>query len=225
MAGPQSARRSLVGSCCMFEGKMNKQPWRIGVEVIACLFFSVVASRPRPKLQTAAASEVILAVDPAQSKVHWTVDSTLHTVHGTFALKGGSLLFDPGTGHVSGEFVVSAASGESGNKSRDARMHKEILETAKYPEVVFRPTQLEGKAAASGPSDCKIKGIFSIHGTDHEITVPVHAELTGDHWKETSKFEVPYVSWGIKDPSSFLLKVQPTVIVELELSGGVKAPK
>jgi hypothetical protein len=79
--------------------------------------------------------------------------------------------------------------------------------------------------AASGPSDCKVHGIFSIHGIDHEIVVPVHAEFASDHWKETSQFEVPYASWGIKDPSNFLLKVKPTVIIELELSGEVKARK
>jgi polyisoprenoid-binding protein YceI len=210
----------------MFEEKMNKQSLSICFAALVCAStLSVVASRPLPQLPTTAASEVILAVDPAQSKVHWTVDSTLHTVHGTFALKSGSLQFDPGTGRASGKIVVYATSGESGNKSRDARMHAEILETAKYPEVVFGPTQLEGKVAASGPSDCKVHGIFSIHGADHEIVAQVHAELVGDHWKGTSKFEVPYVSWGIKDPSNFLLKVKPTVIVELELAGEVKAPK
>src|ERR1035438_6321701 len=34
-------------------------------------------------------SEVLLAVNPAQSTVHWSVDSSLHLVHGTFALKSG----------------------------------------------------------------------------------------------------------------------------------------
>jgi polyisoprenoid-binding protein YceI len=203
---------------------MNKQHLRTGFAALACTsLLSAAPSTPRPQLSTPAASEIVLGVDPAQSKVHWTVDSTLHTVHGTFALKSGSLRFDPGTGRASGEIVVYATSGESGNKSRDARMHKDILQTAKYPEAVFRPTQLEGKVAASGPSDCKVHGIFSIHGMDHEMVVPVHAEFAGDHWKETSQFEVPYVSWGIKDPSNFLLKVKTTVIVELELSGEVEA--
>ena len=121
------------------------------------------------------------------------MDSTLHRVHGTFALKSGTVHFDPETGKAGGEIVVFAPSGQSGNSSRDRRMHKEILETAKYPDVIFRPTRVEGKVDQSGGSDVKSGGVFSIHGADHDLTALVHAELTGDRWRGTSKFEVPYV--------------------------------
>jgi polyisoprenoid-binding protein YceI len=208
----------------MFKTKINGRALRIRVPAIACFsLVSFLAAQARLQLQNSSASEIALAVDPARSEVRWSLESTLHTVHGKFALNGGEVQLDSATGRVSGEIVVSATSGESGNKSRDARMHKEILETAKYPEVIFRPTQLDGKVVESGASDCKIHGIFSIHGGDHEIVAPVHIEFNGVHWKETTNFEVPYVSWGIKDPSNFLLRVNPTVIVELTLSGEVKS--
>jgi polyisoprenoid-binding protein YceI len=186
------------------------------------IFLSAAAAPPRLQSAPASTSEIALTLDPTQSKAHYTVDSTLHTVHGTFNLKSGSIHFDPSTGKAGGEIVVFATSGESGNDSRDKRMHKEILETGKYPEVVFHPTQIEGKVTASGPSDVKLHGIFSIHGADHELTALVHAELAGDHWTGTGKFEVPYVTWGIKDPSNFFLKVKHVVNVELEMSGATK---
>jgi polyisoprenoid-binding protein YceI len=189
------------------------------------LFPSAAAPLPQPQATAAPVSEIVLTIDPAQSTVHWIVDSTLHAVHGTFTLKSGTLHFDPETGKAGGEIVVAAISGESGNSSRDARMHKEILETPKYPEVIFRPTQVEGKVGQAGASDVKLNGVFSIHGADHGLTALVHAEFTGDRWKGTSRFEVPYVKWGIKDPSNFLLKVKPVVSVELEMSGEVKATK
>jgi polyisoprenoid-binding protein YceI len=189
------------------------------------LFLSAAAPLPQPQATQAAVSEIVLTLDPAQSRVHWTVDSTWHRVHGTFALKSGTVHFDPETGKAGGEIVVFAPSGQSGNSSRDRRMHKEILETAKYPDVIFRPTRVEGKVDQSGGSDVKLGGVFSIHGADHDLTALVHAELTGDRWRGTSKFEVPYVKWGIKDPSNFLLKVKPVVNVELEMSGEIKAAK
>ena len=186
------------------------------------IFLCAAAAPPRLQPTLASASQVALTLDPAQSKVRYTVDTTLHTVHGTFNLKSGSIHFDPGTGQAGGEIVVFATSGESGNDSRDKRMHQEILETAKYPEVVFHPTQVEGNVAPSGPSDVKLHGIFSIHGADHELTALVHAELAGAHWTATGKFELPYVTWGIKDPSNFFLKVKHVVNVELEMSGATK---
>jgi len=193
--------------------------------VFGLALFLLGAVPPQPQATQRPASEIVLTLDPAQSTVHWAVDSTLHTVHGTFALKSGSVHFDPESGKAGGEIVVLASSGESGNGSRDARMHKEILESAKYPEVVFRPTRVEGKVGQSGASDVKLGGVFSIHGADHDLTAVVHAELTGDRWRGTSKFDVPYVKWGIKDASNFLLKVKPVVNVELEMSGRVTAAK
>ncbi|MGA3089626.1 MAG: YceI family protein [Terriglobales bacterium] len=198
----------------------------LGIAVWASFGLGLAFSTPASVQAQAASpvvSETVLTLDPVQCKVHWTVDSTLHTVHGTFALTRGSVHFDPRTGKAGGEIVVYAPSGESGNTSRDKRMHREILETSKYPEVAFRPLQIEGKVSPSGASDVKLNGVFSIHGTDHDLTAVVHAELSGNRWNGNSKFVVPYVKWGIKDPSNFLLKVNPVVSVELEISGAVEA--
>jgi polyisoprenoid-binding protein YceI len=191
---------------------------------VAAILFPVAALA---QTQTAgiATSEIVLTLDPARSTVHFTVDSTLHTVHGTFALKSGTIHFDPETGKAGGEIVVSGPTGESGNGSRDKRMHKEILETSKYPDLVFHPQRVEGKVSRVGTSDVKLSGVLSVHGSDHDITALVHAELSGDQWHGTSSFEVPYVKWGIKDPSNFLLKVKPVASVELEMSGEIKSAK
>ena len=208
-----------------------KAPWLkcLKVGAIAVLGLALLPLPALPWLQAApaAVSEIvfIFTLDPTQSEVHWTLDSTLHTVHGTFALKSGTVHFDAASGKAGGEIVVSATSGESGNGSRDARMHKEILETAKYPEVVFRPTLVEGNVGRSGASDVKLRGVFSIHSAEHELTAAVHVELTGTRWRGTATFDVPYVMWGIKDPSNFLLKAKPVVNVELEMSGDVSAVK
>ena len=206
--------------------------FRFLTPVIFCfvLFVLIVTVIPCHVLAQAsvahpAASEIVLTLDAAQTQVHWTVDSALHTVHGTFTLKSGTVHFDPNTGLAGGEVVVSASSGQSGNGSRDKRMHKEIIESAKYPDIVFHPKHVEGKVSRSGASDVTLSGTFSIHGADHDLSASVHAELAGDRWTGTCKFPVPYVNWGIKDPSNFLLKVQPVVNVELDMSGGIASSK
>jgi len=169
-----------------------------------------------------AATQIVLSVDPAKSTVHWTVESSLHTVHGTFHVKRGTLSVDPATGKTSGEIVVDATSGESGNDSRDRRMHKEILESSQYSEVVFRPDRADGTMVSQGNSSLKLHGIFSLHGADHALSVPTQATLKDDQWKGTTAFEVPYIEWGLKNPSNFLLKVKPVVEVQLDLAGSIR---
>ncbi len=187
--------------------------------LVAVLGFGVVAARGQTA--TLVPTEVVLKINPDKTTLHWTLDTSLHTVHGTFFLKGGTFHFNPATGDAGGEIVAIATSGQSGNGPRDKRMHREILETAKYPEVVFRPKHVYGNVSRSGPCDVKVSGTMSIHGSDHEMTAGVHAELTGDHWAGTGTFEVPYISWGMKEPSNFLLKVKPVVNIELEMAGAV----
>src|SRR5258708_22504218 len=133
----------------------------------------VVAALPRPAAPQAAAGETVLVLDPDQSKVHWTLGTTLHAVHGTFAFKSGTLQFDSATGKASGEIAVYATSGDSGNDSRDRKMHKEVLESARYPDVVFRPDRVEGKIVPHGTFTVQVHGTFVVHGGEHELTVPV----------------------------------------------------
>ena len=196
---------------------------------IAAVLLMGVATAPRQAATseqssraTRAAEQIVLSVDPARSTVQWSVQSSLHTVHGTFHVKRGTVSVDPATGKASGEIVVDATSGESGNDGRDRRMHKEILESAQYSEVVFRPDHADGTIVAQGNSSLKLHGIFSLHGADHELSVPAQAMLKADEWRGTAAFEVPYIQWGLKNPSNFLLKVKPFVDVQLDLAGSVR---
>lgn len=165
--------------------------------------------------------ELVLALDPAQSRMHWSLGSTVHTVHGTFALKKGSFQLEPGSGKASGQIVVDATSGNSGNDSRDKKMHKEVLDSAHYGEVVFRPDRVEGKVSDQGTCNVQVHGVFVLLGKEHELTVPVQAELAAEYWTGNAKFGVPFIDWGLKNPSNFLLKVDHVVEVELELKGSV----
>lgn len=193
----------------------------------AALLLSASPALPKQNAPARSASTpaaaVSLTLDAAQSKVHWTLPSSLHTVHGTFAVTRGALNFDRDSGKATGEIVVNAKSGESGNDGRDSKMHKEILETAKYPDVVFHPAQVEGKVAPSGPSDVKVRGTLTVRGSDHEVVAQVHEELAGATWKGSAKFDIPYVEWGIKNPSNFFLKASKVVSIEVEMAGAVQS--
>jgi polyisoprenoid-binding protein YceI len=210
---------------------LMKRRWCAGGVVLRAwifLLFVAIAACVWPETQEAGVEthpgEVTLYLDPAQTKLQWTLGSTLHTIHGSFALKRGAVKFDPASGSANGEFVADAASGESGNESRDAKMHREILESGRYTEVTFRPDRIKGKVLAQGSSSVEVQGTFLLHGSEHLLTVPVKAELNGKSWKGSAKFSVPYVQWGLKSPNTFLLKADPAVEIELQLSGTLEGP-
>lgn len=170
-----------------------------------------------------AASAQILAlqIDPQQTEVKFTLGDVLHTVHGTFHLQQGSLQFEPASGRVSGEIVVDAKSGQSGNNVRDRKMHREILESERYPDIAFRPDRLAGSVPAQGKGTVKVHGTFSIHGSDHEIDVPADIEFSSGHWTATAHFTVPYVKWGMKNPSTLFLRVDDSVRIDVTASGSI----
>jgi len=167
-------------------------------------------------------SKMVFAIDPVQSHVHWTLGTTLHTVHGTFAVSRGEFEMDPASSAASGEIIVDARSGESGNGSRDSKMHREILESDKFAQIVFRPQRIEGKLESGKAVVLQVHGIFVLHGADHEMDLPVGANISGDHWTGTANFKVPYIKWGLKNPSNFVLRVKPDVQIDLELAGNLR---
>ena len=175
-------------------------------------------------LAFAASQDTAFQVDPGQTSVTFTLADVLHTVRGTFKLKRGALQLDPGPGKISGEIVVDAASGDSGNSMRDRKMHKEVLESARYPEIAFRPDRIEGTVASQGKSSVMVHGIFNIHGTDREITVPAQVETSADHWTATVHFTIPYEKWGMKNPSTLFLKVSDSVQIDLIAAGTMARP-
>jgi polyisoprenoid-binding protein YceI len=171
----------------------------------------------------ASAAEYHLLLAPDSTRVNWTLGDVLHTVHGTFKLKCGEIVFDTGSGKASGDVVVDAASGQSGSSARDGRMHKSVLESAKYPEIAFSPDHVEGKVERTGTSNVKLHGIFTIHGAAHELTVPVRVTAQGDKLDANLKFDVPFVAWGMKDPSTLFLKVNKEVQIEMQLAARLSA--
>jgi len=163
-------------------------------------------------------------LDPATTEIHWTLGGNTHTTHGTFKLKGGVLTLDPATGVASGELIVDLATGESGNADRDAKMKNQVLESGKYPEAFFKPTKISGSLKSGGAQTMTAEGVFNIHGADHPLVLKIEVKLEGSRATATTHFTVPYVAWGMKDPSVLLLRVAKEVDVDVVAHGTVDGP-
>jgi polyisoprenoid-binding protein YceI len=165
----------------------------------------------------------VFHLDPEKSTVDFTLADVLHTVHGTFRLKSGLIRFDNKTGAASGNFVVDATTGNSGSNARDKKMKREILETDKFPEIVFVPSKLIGSLPINGASQMQMAGIMTLHGQAHPMTLVVPVQVTQTSASALIQFEVPYVAWGLKNPSTLFLRVSDKVSIKVHAVGMLTA--
>lgn len=171
----------------------------------------------------AQAQQKTFTLDPAQTKINFTVDSTLHTVHGDFHLKRGSIQFDSATGQAAGELVVDSASGVSGSDGRDKKMHKDVLESPKYSDIVFTPQHIKGAVAAEGKSQIEVEGTLTMHGKSRPATMLLAVQLQDGAGSADGSFTVKYQEWGMKNPSTFILRVSDKVEIHVHAVGRMTA--
>jgi polyisoprenoid-binding protein YceI len=170
---------------------------------------------------SAGAQQQTFTINPATSSVAFALTGTGHEVRGSFHVSSGAIQYDHTAAKISGSVVVSAASGDSGDKGRDKKMHSDVLEVEHYADVTFQPKSYTGALAASGDSTIQVSGVFTLHGSAHDITVPMQIHIEGSSVTAKGSFVVPYVQWGLKDPSIFILKVAKEVHIDLNLAGSL----
>ncbi len=158
-------------------------------------------------------------VNPDTSEVKMTLKTNHDIVNGTFHVQTGSIAYDSNSPSISGSVVVAAGSGKTGNDSRDKKMNKDVLNTEKYTTVSFAPKTYTGAIAASGDSTIQVTGVFTLLDAQHDITVPMQIHIDGGNCTAKTHFAVPYVQWGLKDPSFFVFKAEKVVDIDLTLAG------
>ena len=157
-----------------------------------------------------------VTLDPATTAIHWTLNTNSHIVHGTFKLRSGAFKIDPATGDASGLIVVDATSGESGDSSRDQRMHAAIIESARYPAITFRPTHVDGPIDLTAAGPVTVHGIFTLHGQDHPLQIAVNLHPQPSAVALSTHFTVPFIAWGLKDPSTFVFRTDKEVLLDID---------
>lgn len=177
-----------------------------------CLFLAGFCS-------AALAQQVQVILDPAQTKINISVHDIHGGFQGSFKLKSGAVTFDRKTGTAKGELLVDAASGDTGNSTRNGKMYKDVLQVQRYPEITFTSQRVIGNVAAQGTANIQVQGVFHIHGADHDLTLSIPVQVSSDKVTATTSFVVPYESWGMKNPSVFLLRVDGKADVSVSTVG------
>jgi polyisoprenoid-binding protein YceI len=193
---------------------MRTAPFAAPFALLAAILIcgSAFAANPHPSRGT-------LTLDPAHTQISFTLGGSIHTTEGTFQLKSGTITADPETGQANGQVVIDANSANTNESMRDSKMKGSVLETQRYPEIFFVPERISGHENPNGDFAAKVTGVLRLHGSDHEITLDVSGHLAGNYLAATTHFVVPYVAWGMTDPSVLFLRVADVVDVTIAASG------
>ena len=185
---------------------------------------AVALASPTAFASSAATRLGVIKLDPSKTLVEFRLGGSLHTTHGKFQLRTGIIKADSATGTAEGTIVVDAASGDSGDSIRDHRMKDSVLEAEKFPEIIFTARHIEGHLDRGGVFQARLEGVLNLHGAEHALTIDAHGTLIDDNLVATAHFSIPYVQWGLKDPSVLFLTVAKQVDIDIATAGRVTWP-
>jgi len=96
-----------------------------------------------------------------------------------------------------------------------------VLETGKYPEIVFKSTEVKGKLLAAGQYDLKIGGDLTLHGVTRQIVIPARVTVTGDNLRAVGEFSIDRSDFNVKATSAFhgMVRVRKKVKFTFDIVG------
>ena len=77
-----------------------------------------------------------------------------------------------------------------------------VLETAKYPEIHFKSTAVQGKLN-NGALEVEITGDLTLHGVTRRIEIPATVTVSGDTFHAVGKFAIDRKKFNVKATNAF----------------------
>jgi polyisoprenoid-binding protein YceI len=73
-----------------------------------------------------------------------------------------------------------------------------VLETGKYPEIIFKSTDVSGKQTSGGQYEARIGGDLTLHGVTKHIVIPALVTLNGNDLRAHGTFVVRRGDYNVK---------------------------
>ena len=147
----------------------------------------------------------------------------------------GEARFDSGNISASSlQLVVKAASmvetsdvfTEQQKQIINKELREIVLEPEKYPEIVFKSTDVKGKSLGGGQYELKIGGNLTLHGVTKRIVIPTRVTISGKELRAVGKFSIDRGDFKVKATSAFhgLVRVRERVEFEFDILGHEDMP-
>jgi polyisoprenoid-binding protein YceI len=77
-----------------------------------------------------------------------------------------------------------------------------VLETGRYPEIVFKSTGVSGKPTSGGQYAARIEGDLTLHGVKRQISIPALVTLNGRDLRAQGEFVINRDDYNVKATSA-----------------------
>lgn len=96
-----------------------------------------------------------------------------------------------------------------------------VLEPEKYPEIVFKSTEVKGKTLGNGQYALKIGGNLTLHGVTRRIVIPAKVTLTGNEMRAVGEFSINRGDFKVPATSALhgMIRVRKTVKFTFDIVG------
>ena len=140
----------------------------------------------------------------------------------------GRIVFDADGAIVPDEssIVIQAGTLKTDNDRRDRYVREQTLQTAMYPEIIFRPTSAEGLPSplseAGGEVEFTLSGDLTIRDQTRPVTWNVTAAF-GDSITGLAVIDINFEQFGMDKPRvAVVVSVGDTIRLELDFVGTVE---
>lgn len=102
----------------------------------------------------------------------------------------------------------------------DGEINNIVLETAKFPDITFKSTGIEGKLK-NGFYDVVVRGDITLHGVTRSISIPATVTVDGDKFRAKGEFSLNRKHFGVNATEAFhgFVKVRHTIKFVFDIIG------
>lgn len=99
-----------------------------------------------------------------------------------------------------------------------------VLLPEQYPDIVFRSTNITGRAIGNSVYDLKIVGALTLHGVTRQISIPTKVTLSGNELRAQGEFSINRSDFKVKATSALhgMIRVRDKVKFEFDIVGNLR---
>lgn len=115
------------------------------------------------------------------------------------SITGSSLLITAKTASME---ETSSVFTDAQKKIINKELREIVLLPDQYPDIVFKSTNVSGKASGANQYDLKINGDLTLHGVTRQITIPTKVTVMGNDLRAQGEFSINRDDFKVKATSA-----------------------